>query len=1321
MTAELLRSAQAPEPRTLVDILRATVEQHPDAPALDNGAQVLTYEEFEQAAADVADSLHAAGVRTGDRVGVRLPSGTTDLYVAIVGVLLAGAAYVPVDMDDPDERARLVFGEAEVAAVIGADLTIASRPVGAGTVQRHPGQPADPADPADPSDPGDPALTDDAWVIFTSGSTGKPKGVAVSHRSAAAFVDAESRVFLQDNPIGPGDRVMSGLSVAFDASCEEMWLAWRYGACLVPAPRSLVRSGVDLGPWLVANDITVVSTVPTLVALWPVEALAAVRLLILGGEACPPEIGARLARDGREVWNTYGPTEATVVACAAPLTATDPVRIGLPLDGWDLAVVDESGSPVSPGEAGELIIGGVGLARYLDPAKDAEKYAPMPGLGWERAYRSGDLVREDVSGEGDAGLLFVGRADDQVKLNGRRIELGEVDSALLALRGVTGAAAAIRKTDSGNSLLVGYVAADESFDAGASLERLRTTLPAPMVPRLARVATLPTRTSGKIDRDALPWPVPSVDSGGGAALALDGTAGWIQELWLEILGAVVESPTDDFFDAGGGSLTAAQLVSRLRTRFPEVTVADVYTAPTVVGLAALLDNLASPAMLTNRAVPPVPFKTQAGQVLSTLPLRALSGLRWLTWVAAGCNVLDWLWQVPWLPTTSWWWVLVGWLLLVTPPGRMGLTALGARILLRPLAAGQYPRGGKMHLRLWLAERLADELGAANLAGAPWVKVYARALGARIGRHVDLHSVPPVTGMMTLGTGCSIESEVDLTGHWLDGDVLHVGPVAVGAWARVGARSALMPGAEVGTRAEIAPGSAVFGHVPDDEYWSGGPARHVGPARGPWADEKPRNHRRWLAAYGIAAVVITLLPAAAVVVGALPALPSLSAADSLGDAVRLAFLWLPACVILGYLVLAVLIWAVCRALGVGLTAGHHPIFGRQAFQAWATLRLLDEARTWLFPLYSSSATPAWLRALGARIGPDVEASTVLLIPRLSTVAEGAFLADDTLLGGYELGGGWLRVDDVKIGRHAFLGNSGMAAPGRKVPRQGLVAVLSAAPQRTLAKKGTSWLGSPPRPLRRDGSTVDQSRTYDPPRRLRVARALVEVCRVVPLMVHVALVVGAVSVLAWATQVSLLLAAVLAGPVLMVGGGLAAGVTALAKWALVGRMRPSDHPLWSSFVWRNELADTFVEVVAAPWFARAATGTPVLNLWLRTLGARIGKGVWCETYWLPEADLIVIEDGVTVNSGCVVQTHLFHDRLLSMDTVTLRAGSTLGPNSVVLPAAVLGRHATVGPMSLVMRGESVPDRTRWIGNPIGPWAEEEAPTGSGRREDATVGSA
>lgn len=1304
MTDPLRRGHLAPDPRTLVAVFRETVAQVGDEPAVDAGTGVLTYAELAEAADGLARELAALGVGPGDKVGVRVPSGTTDLYVAILGVLLAGAAYVPVDADDPDERARLVFGEADVAAVVGAELTVSWRRTG----------------PIEPRDVEDPDLDDDAWVIFTSGSTGTPKGVAVTHRNAAAFVDAESLMFCVDAPLGVGDRVMAGLSVAFDASCEEMWLAWRYGGCLVPAPRALVRSGVDVGPWLVANRITVVSTVPTLVALWPAEALERVRLLIMGGEALPAEVAARLVAPGREVWNTYGPTEATVVACGAPYAGSGPVRIGLPLDGWDLAVVDAEGHEVAEGETGELIIGGVGLARYLDPAKDAEKYAPMPTLGWDRAYRSGDLVVRDP-----AGLLFGGRADDQVKLGGRRIELGEVDSALLALPGVNGAAAAVRRTEAGNSLLVGYVAVDDSFDQPAALERLRASMPAALVPRLAVVDTLPTRTSGKVDRDALPWPpprrtTPGAAGGAGAeAAGLTDTEAWVADLWRQVLGADVDTPSADFFDLGGGSLTAAQLVSRLRTRFPEVVVGDLYERPLLGALAGHLDRLDRVGPAADRTVRPIPFKSQAGQVVASLLSRCLAAPRWVFWTGLVALLLggplgplaqD---ELGWLPTPPVWLLVLLGLVFVTPPGRMLVAAGVARLLVGGIEPGDHPRGGKVHLRLWLAELATDQLGATALSGAPLMTWYARLLGAKVGRDVDLHSLPPVTGMLRLGKGCSVEPEVDLTGHWVDGDVVHVGEVRVGARARVGARSMLCPGSHVGADAEIGAGSAVFGEVPQGEYWSGSPAvRTARSARGPWED-RPRGHglgaRGWVTAYVVTALLLSALPLVAVVVGALPPLLLADLPSSLDDvdAWVLLLAWVPAASLLGMLVLALLVLLVVRVAGRRITAGVHPVRSGPALAVWTTIRVLDEARTWLFPLYSSSLTPVWLRLLGARIGTDVEASTTLMVPSLTRVGDGAFLADDTLIGGYELGGGWLRVERVKVGKRAFVGNSGMAAPGRKVPKASLVAVLSAAPRRTKARSGESWLGSPPAPLRRTAdAATDDHRTFHPPTRLRVARAVVEACRLVAVWVSLAL-TGSVAVALLAlldvgpSIVGTLLAIVVAGPALAVAGVVAALVTVLAKWALVGRVKPGTHPLWSAFVWCNELADTFVEVVAAPWFARPATATPLLNAWFRLMGARIGRGVWCETYWLPETDLVVLGDGATVNQGSVVQTHLFHDRRFAQDVVSLETGATLGPNSVILPAATLGRHATVGPVSLVMRGESVPDKTVWIGNPIGPW--------------------
>ncbi|WP_462417465.1 Pls/PosA family non-ribosomal peptide synthetase [Kytococcus sp. Marseille-QA3725] len=1273
---------RSPSPRTLVDLFLHTVANSGAAPAIQAGGSVLTYDGFHEAAAELAGRLAELGIGRGDKVGVRVPSGTADLYVAIMGVLLAGAAYVPVDADDPDERARTVFEESHAAAVVSADLVVSSRL----------------SEARESVEPELPDLEDDCWVIFTSGSTGKPKGVAVAHRSAAAFVDAESRLFLQRAPIGPGDRVMAGLSVAFDASCEEMWLAWAHGACLVPAPRSLVRSGVDLGPWLVANDITVVSTVPTLVSMWPAEAMDRVRLLIVGGEACPPELGARFATDTREVWNTYGPTEATVVACAAQVTAEPPVRIGLPLDGWDLAVVDEQGQPVAPGEEGELIIGGVGLARYLDPEKDAEKYAPMPTLGWERAYRSGDVVVNDPEG-----LLFRGRADDQVKVGGRRIELGEIDSALLQLPGVGGAAAAIRKTESGNSLIVGYLTVDETFDRSASVARLRADMPAALVPRLAVVPDLPTRTSGKIDRDALPWPLPDDEAG---ASDLGEIEQWLADIWNTVLGARPTSGDEDFFELGGGSLTAAQIVARVRERYVNATVADVYEHHTLGSFAGWLQTLDSSTGRLNEQVAPVGRGVRFGQLLALLGLRTVSGLRWVFWLALGVRVADALgWEAAALvPPAPWWLLGLVWLVLVLPAGRLALSALVARVLLRGVRPGSHPRGGGVHFRLWLAERFADEAGAGLVSGAGLVRWYARLLGCRVGRGTDLHAMPPVTGLLTLGDGCAVEPEVDLQGHWVDGETLHVGAVEIGDRARIGARSTLVGGTRIGAGSEIAPGSTVFGEVPAGQRWSGSPAIRTGKARGPWA-EPPRSRPVFIALYALTGVLISLLPLLAVAVAGLVLWLPLAGADSLGEALGAALLWLPLAGLVGYLTLALLVLVLVRLAGVGLEGGCYPTQSRRALQAWATLRLMDEARTWLFPMYAGAITSWWLRALGARIGKDAEASTVLMIPRLTRVGAGAFLADDTFIGGYELGGGWLRVERVKIGRGAFVGNSGMTAPGRKVPKESLVAVLSAAPRRKKAKAGASWVGSPPEKLRRAPSEVDTSRTYAPPFRLRLLRALVESCRVLALLAHLVLHVLGAAALCWvAARWGWAVAGAFSGLVLLACGLLAVGTALVAKWLLVGRWKPSEHPLWSGMVWRGELADAFVESVAVPWLLRAVPGTPLLNLYFRAMGARVGRGVWCETYWLPEHDLIELGAGATVNRGCVVQTHLFHDRILAMDRVQLAEGATIGPNSVILPASTLGRDATVGPGSLVMRGESAPEKTRWVGNPIGPWVED-----------------
>ncbi|WP_049658091.1 Pls/PosA family non-ribosomal peptide synthetase, partial [Kitasatospora sp. MY 5-36] len=408
--------------------------------------------------------------------------------------------------------------------------------------------------------------------------------------------------------------------------------------------------------------------------------------------------------------------------------------------------------------------------------------------------------------------------------------------------------------------------------------------------------------------------------------------------------------------------------------------------------------------------------------------------------------------------------------------------------------------------------------------------------------------------------------------------------------------------------------------------------------------------------------------------------------------------LPATLAFGAVYAAQLVVLV-RLLSTGLVPGTHPLHGRVGWQAWTVTQLMDRAREVLFPLYAGLVTPLWLRTLGMRVGRGAEVSTVLALPSLTTVGDGAFLADDTLIAPYELGGGWVRLGEAKVGERAFLGNSGMTAPGRSVPKRGLVGVLSATPAK--AKKGGSYLGMPPMRLPRSADLADQSLTYEPPARLLWARGLVEVARLVPVLASAALGLLTAAALSWLAAGSPLTAALLSGLVLLAAGALACLVSAAAKWLLVGRFRAVEHPLWSGFVWRNELADTFVEMLAVPWLVGAVPGTPVLNLWLRSIGAHVGHGVWCESYWLPEADLVTLGDGVTINRGCVVQTHLFHDRIMRMDTVVLREGATLGPGGIVLPGSTVGARSTLGPASLVMRAESVPADTRWLGNPIEAW--------------------
>ena len=454
------------------------------------------------------------------------------------------------------------------------------------------------------------------------------------------------------------------------------------------------------------------------------------------------------------MWNTYGPTETTVVACAAQMRSDEPVRIGLPLDGWHLAVVDpETGVPVECGGVGELVIGGVGTARYLDREKDAAKFTPLLALDWDRAYRSGDLVRADPEG-----LSFIGRADTQVKIRGFRIELSEIEAVLLQMPGVGQAVVSTYESAPGLTELVAYYSPvpGSAVDAEGIRTTLRNRLPGHMVPGyVEELAEIPMMTSGKADRKALP--PPRRRSGGASPEAYVAPANQVETVLAEALAEIVGldkvSVESHFFDdLGANSLMLAHFCAKVRRAggLPPVAMQDVYQNPTVRSLAAALPKGDAPAPVPvpePAAVPPV--GTLSYVFCGLMQLLVMIGL-----VALGAALFDiglrWIW-----PATDPVQIFVR-------TSAFSTATLAAFVLLPVLAKwlliGRWkPQEIRLwslsYLRFWAVKTLIRTNPWVMFAGSPLYLMYLRALGAKIGKGVTIFSptVPVCTDMLRIGS------------------------------------------------------------------------------------------------------------------------------------------------------------------------------------------------------------------------------------------------------------------------------------------------------------------------------------------------------------------------------------------------------------------------------------------------------------------------------------------------------------------------------------------------------------------------------------------
>lgn len=600
-------AAPLPAENTVHALFAAQAARTPQAVAVVQGDDRLTYAELDAQAERLAARLRAQGCGPGRMVGLFLERSPR-MLVALLGALKAGAAYVPLDPSYPAERIGFMLEDSAAPVVVTERVLVAELPAGGHAVLTI--EDALESD-APVAAGGAVAGSDDiAYVIFTSGSTGRPKGVRIPHRAAVNFLASMAR----EPGLRADDTLCAITTLSFDIALLELMLPLTVGARIALADRATIADGVALAALLDAADATVMQATP---ATWRMLLDSGWRgrpnmRLLCGGEALPRDLADRLLACGSELWNVYGPTETTVWSTLERVSAgKGPVAIGRPIANTQVYIVDRRMQLQPVGIAGELLIGGLGVARdYLDrPELTAEKFIddPFGSRPGGRLYRTGDLARWRRDGR----LEVIGRIDHQIKLRGFRIELGEIESVLGLSDEVAQAVVICREDRPGDKRLVAYlvpkpglagerehgesasgesVSTESGIDVAALRALARERLPEYMMPSaFVCLERLPLTPNGKVDRRALPAPDAEAFAVSEYAAPRSSEEETLAALWAEVLGQPRIGIHDNFFDLGGHSLLATQLVTRMQNALgADITLRMMFEAPTVARFAELL-------------------------------------------------------------------------------------------------------------------------------------------------------------------------------------------------------------------------------------------------------------------------------------------------------------------------------------------------------------------------------------------------------------------------------------------------------------------------------------------------------------------------------------------------------------------------------------------------------------------------------------------------------------------------------------------------------------------------------------------------------------
>jgi non-ribosomal peptide synthetase-like protein len=1277
---------------------------------------ILSYRDLDRRANQLARHLLARGIKSGDRVAMMFDR-SPETYVAMLAVMKVNAAYVPLDAAFPIERVRFILGDANVSAILSMS-SFAVRLSGAqvnkifldSERQAIDAQAANSL--AGVSPPTEPL----AYIIYTSGTTGNPKGVCIGHASICNFVRVAAELY----GFAPGDRVYQGMSIAFDFSIEEIWVPLMCGATLVPGPTGRTLMGDELGEFLRKSRVTVMACVPTLLSTIEQD-VPDLRILLVGGEACPQNLVAQWYRPGRRILNTYGPTEATVTAAMTELHPDKSVTIGVPLPTYSIVILDPNEDNIVPtGELGEIGIAGIGLALGYINRDDLTKkkfirdFLHIKNNPSGKIYRTGDIGRIIENGEID----YRGRIDTQVKIRGYRIELKEIEAVLLDLPQVAQAAVTTFEIEESVVEIVAYYALKRGVELPHReiWQALRNKLPVYMVPAFfEQVDTIPMTLSNKADYKRLPKPQPKRFSATQVYVPpKTDRERMVHDALVGVLHTEHVSTEHHFFnDLGANSLLMARVCAAIRRKpgMSNLSMRDIYMHPTIARLAHHLDSSIDGSV----AAKPEPFHVpstlsyvtcgalQIGFIAAYLLFGLFIFVAGIQWATAIDSVVE-------IYARS---VALGSGLFVA------LTALPIAakwLLIGRFKAQSIPIWSFAYFRFWVVKTLMRTSPVAAFISTPLYNAYLRLMGARIGRNVMLRCqfTPVCTDLVTIGDNTIVNSETSLLGYRAQSNFIHMGPVTIGSNAFVGEGSVLDIDTAMGDNTQLGHASSLQSgqRVPDDKRYHGSPAVETS---SDYRQIESKNGTELRGAIYVSLILATMImiagPAMMILIYHVWDLFCPTPLTTL-HCTTFSSMSTP-------LLLAISAVLFFGALGIGLAGvyviprlcmrGLRPDVTYQNFGFHYLLQSIIRGISnsgFFSSLFGDSSAVIWymryvgwnlntVYQTGSNMGSDQKHDN----PFLCNIGSGTMISDGLKMMNMQMSPTSFRLAESKIGDNNFLGNGISYPPNGRTGSNVLFGTKTLVPIDGPVRENVGLLGSPafeiPRNVCRDR---DIYASFDEQTRLTRLRRK-NMYNFVTALIFIAS--------QWVVVAAALMLARVAianidhfGTFVFFGAsvadiGLNMAFLIVLERAIMSfkRLKPRLASIYDPYFWWHE---RHWKLNAFPILTMFA-GTPFRGMLLRVMGMKVGAKLFDCSLGIPERSLTEVGDYTNLNEGCVLQAHSLEEGVFKSDYIRLGNRCSVGPGALVHYGVSTGDDVVLNADSFLMKGEILESHTEWCGNP------------------------